>query len=75
MQVGVADATIRDLDLDVVRARLAAVDVDRLQRLVSGIGSIGFRYHESSPSWSIHEDTIHTGARMQGNLDQVPPLH
>jgi hypothetical protein len=45
VQVGVADAAIGDLDLDVVRTDGAAGDVHRFQRLVGGEGAIGFDGH------------------------------
>jgi hypothetical protein len=48
MQVGVADATIRDVDLDVVVARCASDDIERFERLVGGMGAIGFYGHGNS---------------------------
>src|SRR5207249_2910703 len=42
VEVGMADAAISDVDLDVARAGLAPLDGDRLQRLVGGVGAIGF---------------------------------
>jgi hypothetical protein len=41
VEVRVADAAISDVDLHIVRTRLAALDLDRLERPVGGIGAIG----------------------------------
>ena len=41
-----ADAAIGDIDLDVVRAGRAARDVDRLERLVAGMGAVGIHKHQ-----------------------------
>jgi hypothetical protein len=49
VQVGMADAAKGDLDLDVARAGRTAVDVERLERLVGGMGAIGFDGHEGFP--------------------------
>lgn len=49
VQVGMADAAVGDVDLDVVRPRLAANNVERRQRRVSGVGAIGFYCHGVSP--------------------------
>lgn len=45
VQVGVADAAIGDLDLDVVLAGRATDDVEGHERLVGGVGAIGFDGH------------------------------
>ena len=45
MQVGVADAAERDVDLHIVRPGLAALDVDGLERLVGSVRAVGFGHH------------------------------
>ncbi|MNN30577.1 hypothetical protein D3C81_1442310 [compost metagenome] len=51
MQIGVADAAIRDVDLHVMGAGTAAGDFHRLQRLVAGICAVGINRHEDV-QWS-----------------------
>jgi hypothetical protein len=43
-----ANATIGDIDLDVVRARRAPGDVHRFERFVGGISAKGFHSHGKS---------------------------
>ena len=45
VQVGVADATVGDVDLDVMDAGGAAGDLERFERFVGGVGAIGFHKH------------------------------
>ena len=45
VQIRMADAAIGDFDLHVARTGLAALDVDRLKRLVGRMGAIGLRVH------------------------------
>jgi len=45
VQIRMADAAIGDLDLDVMVAGLATEDVERLERLVSSVGAVGFDGH------------------------------
>lgn len=45
VKVGMADAAKSDLDLDVARSGLAALDGDRLERLVGGVSAIRFGCH------------------------------
>ncbi|MGN5350830.1 hypothetical protein ACQ4P5_01215 [Ralstonia sp. L16] len=40
-----ADAAIRDVDLDVVRTGAAARDLERFERFVAGVGAIGMNLH------------------------------
>jgi hypothetical protein len=47
VEVRMADAAPGDVDLDVLRAGRAAVDVHRLERLVGGVRAIGFDGHAS----------------------------
>jgi hypothetical protein len=42
VEVGVADAAKGNVDLHVAGTWLAALDLDRLERPVGGIGAIGF---------------------------------
>src|SRR3954468_1185586 len=51
VEIGMADAAIRDLDRDVARARFAPLDVDRFERLVGGVGAIGFDGHDAPSFW------------------------
>lgn len=45
VQVGMTDAAVRDVDLDVVRAGSAALDVERFEWLVGGMGALGSDGH------------------------------
>jgi hypothetical protein len=45
VQVRVAYAAEGDVDLDVVRARCAAGDVERFEGLVGSVGAVGFDGH------------------------------
>jgi hypothetical protein len=42
VQIRVANTAISDLDLNIMRARLTPLNVERLQRLVRGISPVGF---------------------------------
>lgn len=46
MKIGMADPAIGDVDLDIEGTGLTPPDVDRLQRLVAGIGTKSFRDHK-----------------------------
>lgn len=49
VQIGVADATESDVDLHVVCARHAAVDLQRLQGFVARVGTVGMYKHVKTP--------------------------
>jgi hypothetical protein len=66
VQVGMANAAICDLDLNIIRAGLAAFDVDRLQRLVADMGTVGFGGYESAPCpWSHVGGTTRNGVSVE----------
>jgi hypothetical protein len=45
MQIGMADAAIGNVDLNVMRPRVAAGDFHGLKRLVAGMGAVGTNFH------------------------------
>ncbi|HEX2249531.1 MAG TPA: hypothetical protein VHH32_04235 [Gemmatimonadales bacterium] len=53
VEVRVADATIGNVDLHVVRAGLTARDVDGLERLISRVGAVGLDSSEPCAAWAL----------------------
>jgi hypothetical protein len=49
VEIGMADAAVGDVGLDLVRSGLAAFNVDRFERLVAGESTIGFDDHMDFP--------------------------
>ena len=49
VQVRMADAAIGDIDRDIMRTDGAAFDVEGFERLVGGVGAIGFGGHGDVP--------------------------